>query len=65
MAFDAGLWTFDESGQVWVTPYFETDSEALTATLLERHGEKIDRLASVKDEYIERHNEMIEWWPPR
>jgi putative restriction endonuclease len=27
MAFDAGLWTFDESGRLWIKPGFETESE--------------------------------------
>jgi hypothetical protein len=65
MAFDAGLWTFDESGRLWVKPGFETDSDTLTASLADRHGEKIGDLSTVSNEYIERHNDDLDWWPPR
>jgi len=65
MAFDAGLWTFDESGRLWVKPDFETESGSLRTSLVDRHGEKINELAPVGDEYIERHNDELSWWPPR
>lgn len=65
MAFDAGLWTFDESGRLWVKPGFETESDFLKASLIDRHGGKVDELAMVADDYIERHNNDLDWWPPR
>lgn len=65
MAFDAGLWTFDESGRLWVKPDLDTDSSFLQSSLIDRHGAKIGALVNVKDEYIESHNEELEWWPPR
>ena len=65
MAFDAGLWTFDESGRVWVNPEFDTDSGSLKISLIQQHGEKIETFAKVADEYIERHNSDLEWLPPR
>lgn len=65
MALDAGLWTFDESGRVWVNPEFEAEGDALKPSLVDRHGEKIEAFSNVSDEYIERHNSELEWWPPR
>ncbi|MFC7047293.1 HNH endonuclease [Halobacteriaceae archaeon GCM10025711] len=64
-AFDAGLWTFDESGRIWVKPNFNTESECLRSSLVDRHGEKVVALAGVKEEYIERRNDELDWWPPR
>lgn len=65
MAFDADLWTFDESGHLWVKPGFETESEALRSSLVDQHGEIIDAFAKVSDEYIQRCNDNVNWWPPR
>lgn len=65
MAFDAGLWTFDESGRLWVNPEFDTESSALKASLVDQHGEKIEAFSDVSEEYIESHNSDLEWWPPR
>lgn len=65
VAFDAGLWTFDESGRIWINPNIETDSEYLNSSLIDRHGEKIEILTRVDSEYVERHNDELEWWPPR
>lgn len=64
-AFDANLWTFDELGRVWINPDFDTESQYLDHSLIDRHGEKIESLTAVKDEYIETHNDGLEWWPPR
>lgn len=64
-AFDAGLWTFDELGRVWIKPQFDTESPSLRTSLINRHGEKIDALTEVGEEYIEQHNDELEWWPPR
>lgn len=65
MAFDTGLWTFDESGRLWVQPWFETERCSLQRSLTSRRGEKFDALARVKDEYIEQHNDVLDWWPPQ
>ncbi|WP_410764920.1 HNH endonuclease signature motif containing protein [Haloferax sp. DFSO60] len=65
MALDAGLWTFDESGRIWVKPGFETSSPYLEDSLVSRHGEKVAALTKVNDDYIEQRNQELEWWPPR
>lgn len=65
MAFDADLWTFDESGRVWVHPDFESESSSLRGSLVEYHGQRVDDLQNVADEYIAEHNESLDWWPPR
>lgn len=65
MAFDGGLWTFDESGRLWIKPGFETESSSLSTSLMERHGTKIDEFSMIADKYIERNNEQLAWWPPR
>lgn len=65
MAFDSNLWTFDESGRLWVKPGFETESETLNKSLIDRHGEKVEEFMLIADEYIERHNADLDWWPPR
>lgn len=64
VAFDSGLWTFDESGRIWIRPELESGSPYLRASLIERHGEKVEDLAKVNSEYIEEHNEQLAWWPP-
>ena len=64
MAFDADLWTFDESGRIWINPDFDTGSQTLVRTLTSRHGKKVEEFTMVANEYIERHNEEINWWPP-
>lgn len=64
-AFDAGLWTFDESGRLWIMPGFETASPYLEQSLIDHHGEKIDTLGQVGDKYIEQRNKTLDWWPPR
>lgn len=46
-------------------PGFKTESDFLKASLIDRHGKKVDELAMVADEYIERHNDELDWWPPR
>jgi hypothetical protein len=62
MAFDAELWTFDESGYVWVEPDFDTESDTLSNSLIDNHGEKLSKLSVVSDEYIDRHNADLGWW---
>lgn len=64
MAFDADLWTLDESGRLWVKPGFETDSQTLDTSLVSRHGEKVEELALPADEHLERRNSQLDWWPP-
>lgn len=65
VAFDEDLWTFDESGRIWIRPDLESNSQYLNSSLIDRHGAKIKALTKVDSEYIERHNEQLEWWPPR
>lgn len=65
MAFDAGLWTFNGAGRIWVQPGFEPASDLLQASLVDQHGELIDALTLVGDEYIRQHNEQLDWWPLR
>ena len=65
-AFDAGLWTFDEAGRLWVNPAYEPDDTWMQESLRDRHGSHLDRLqeAGVADEYLADRNESLGWWPP-
>jgi hypothetical protein len=64
-AFDAGLWTFDEAGRLWVNPAYEPDDTWMRESLRDRHGKRLDRLrdAGVADEYLADRNESLGWWP--
>jgi len=59
-AFDAGLFTLDTDYRLRIAPDFETESETLTRTLVEQSAERID--VGVAPEYLDRHNETLDWW---
>ncbi|XRG94292.1 HNH endonuclease [Haladaptatus sp. SPP-AMP-3] len=61
-AFDRELFTIDREYRLRVNPSFETNSELLQRTILDRAGEQI----SVPDEslnpkYVAQHNATLEW----
>ncbi len=61
-AFDRGLFTIDRDYRLCVNPSFETQSELLQRTIIERAGERIavpDE--SVKPAYVAQHNAALEW----
>ncbi len=60
-AFDAGLFTFDPDHRLRLAPDFETDSDVLRRTLVERAGERIDGL-QVAGAHLERRNRSVAWW---
>lgn len=63
--FDAGLFTIDADHRLRVAPSFETDSDLLRRTLVERDGEPV-RLpadAPLDTGYLDRHNRTLDWWP--
>lgn len=66
-AFDADLWTFDESGRLWVAPDYDPEDEWMRNTLISRHGERLPRLVSagIGDGHIAQRNDDLDWWPPR
>jgi len=62
-AFDAGLYTLDADFRLRVAPAFETDSDLLRRTLLDRDGERVDVDADRLDPaYLERRNRSLDWW---
>lgn len=63
-AFDAGLFTLDSSCRLRVDPTFETESDHLRQTLLDRAGEQVSLPvdASVMDSYLtERNQGHLNW----
>lgn len=63
-AFDRGLFTFDDDYHLRVAPDFETESDVLEGTLLEQQGEGVDfpRSRRPSPDFLQRHNETLEWW---
>jgi len=62
-AFDAGLYTLDADFRLHVSPDFETDSDLLRRTLLERDGERVDVGPDRLDPaHLERRNRALDWW---
>lgn len=64
-AFDAGLFTLDSSYRLQVNPAFESESDILQQTLLDRAGEQVSLPvdASVMDSYLtERNQDHLNWW---
>lgn len=65
-AFDAALFTLSKDYRVRVAPGFETDSDVLAGTLLERDGERVawsERAPSISDA-LARRNRGLEWDVP-
>jgi putative restriction endonuclease len=64
-AFDRGLFTLDAAYRLRVNPTFETDSDVLRRTLVERDGEQV-RLPTdgrPSPEYLRERNERLDWSP--
>ena len=61
-AFDRELFTIDQDYRLQVHPDFETQSDLLRRTIVDRVGERVALLdGTVAPEYIEQHNAAIEW----
>jgi putative restriction endonuclease len=61
-AFDRELFTIDRTYRLRVNPAFETESDLLRRTIIERDGERISIPdQSLEPQYIARHNASLEW----
>ncbi|MFD1646870.1 HNH endonuclease [Haloarchaeobius litoreus] len=61
-AFDRNLFTLDEEYRLVVQPGFETDSEVLERTILNRDGERVGVPdGAVDSKYLRQHNEGLAW----
>ncbi len=61
-AFDRELFTIDREYRLRVNPSFETESELLQQTVLDRAGEQISLPdKSLNPEYVAQHNATLEW----
>lgn len=61
-AFDCGLFTIDQEYRLRVNPTFETQSELLQRTIIDRAGKQIsipDK--SIDPDYLHQHNTALEW----
>ncbi|MDH5020550.1 HNH endonuclease [Halobacterium rubrum] len=62
-AFDAGLYTLDADFRLHVSPDFETDSDLLRRTLVERAGERVAVPNGALDPaYLDERNQSLDWW---
>lgn len=61
-AFDRELFTIDSEYRLLVNPSFETQSDLLRRTILDRESERISVLeGSVDPDHFRRHNSKLEW----
>ncbi len=61
-AFDRGLFTIDRDYRLHVNPSFETESELLQRTILDRDGERVALPEeSLNPEYLAQHNAALAW----
>lgn len=61
-AFDRELFTIDQDYRLCVNPSFETQSDLLQRTILDRAGERISIPDdNLKPQYISKHNAALEW----
>jgi len=61
-AFDRELFTIDREYRLQVNPAFETGSDLLRRTILDRAGEQVPLPdGSVDPEYFQQHNAALEW----
>jgi len=61
-AFDRELFTIDQDYRLRVNPAFETESDLLRQTIINRDGERISiPEESLKPQYVTQHNVSIEW----
>ncbi len=61
-AFDRGLFTIDQDYQIQVSPEFETESELLRRSIVDRAGQRVAMPdGCVNPVYVARHNASLEW----
>ena len=61
-AFDRGLFTIDQDYRLQVNPLFETESDLLQRTIIDRAGERVSvRDGTLNVEYAARHNAARDW----
>ncbi|WP_440009038.1 HNH endonuclease [Halomicrococcus sp. SG-WS-1] len=61
-AFDRELFTIDRDYRLRVNPEFETESDVLQRTIINRDGERISiPEESLKPQYVTQHNASLEW----
>jgi len=61
-AFDRELFTIDQDYRLRVNPAFETESDVLQRTIIDRIGEQISLPDdSLKPQYVAQHNAALEW----
>ncbi len=61
-AFDRELFTIDQEYRVRVNPEFETQSDLLQQTLIDRAGKQVSALDdTLSSEYVAQHNAALGW----
>jgi len=61
-AFDRGLYTIDSDYRIRVNPGFETESDILERTIVNRDGERLAiGDAQVSTAYLQQYNSSLEW----
>jgi len=61
-AFDRELFTIDQDYRLCVNPAFNTESDLLQRTIIDREGERISIPdGSLKPQYVAQHNAALEW----
>jgi putative restriction endonuclease len=61
-AFDRDLFTIDRDYRLRVNPNFETQSDVLQQTIIDRAGERISVPDdSLNPQYVAQHNAALEW----
>jgi putative restriction endonuclease len=61
-AFDRKLFTIDQDYRLRVNPSFETESDLLQRTILDRAGERISvPTGSLNREFVAQHTAALEW----
>jgi len=61
-AFDRELFTIDQDYRLRVNPEFETESDVLQRTIIDREGERISiPEESLNPQYVTQHNSSLAW----
>ena len=61
-AFDRELFTIDQDYRLCVNPAFNTESDVLQRTVIDREGERISIPdGSLKPQFVAQHNAALEW----
>lgn len=61
-AFDRELFTIDQDYRLRVNPEFDTESEVLQRTIIDREGERISiQEESLNPQYVTQHNSSLAW----